>query len=290
VGDAEIVGSMQGKPPRRTRRGQPPGRSSLPLIPILIGVVVLGFVIGAGLSMLGNHGPQDVAVVASPTAAETIPPVRVVPSPLPRTPAPLPATPSPHPSRSPKPLPSPARDAASPAETLPPPLPSPSPRKPPPEPTPAALASDEAASPASSAIPASVASAPKAPASPVAAASPQASATSQPPPANPDIEGATSPFARLAASVVRVYLGSVARGDRESAAAELASPPPGSLVEDGIVDGSTELRRIEVHGTGDVVTVDVDLKTSAGLYAAQYTVKKTSTGAAVISENSIVKS
>ncbi len=103
-------------------------------------------------------------------------------------------------------------------------------------------------------------------------------------------QGATTPFARLAASVVRVYLGSVARGDRASAAAELASPPSGSLPEESIVDASTEIRRVNVHGTAaDVVTVDVDVHTATGTYAAQYTVKKSPTGAALITGQSIVK-
>ncbi|MBD5635040.1 MAG: hypothetical protein IAI49_11235, partial [Candidatus Eremiobacteraeota bacterium] len=104
------------------------------------------------------------------------------------------------------------------------------------------------------------------------------------------VAGAASPFGRLAASVVRVYLDSVARGDRAAASAELASPPSGSLPEEGVVDASTQVRHVEVHGTGDVVTVDVDLRTSAGNFAAQYTVKKSSTGAAVISDGTIVKS
>jgi hypothetical protein len=108
--------------------------------------------------------------------------------------------------------------------------------------------------------------------------------------ATPVAQGATTPFQRLAASVVRVYLGSVSRGDRASAAAELASPPAGSLPEESVVDASTAIRSVTVHGTtGDVVTVDVDLHTATGSYAAQYTVKKSPTGAALITGQSIVK-
>jgi formate dehydrogenase assembly factor FdhD len=90
--------------------------------------------------------------------------------------------------------------------------------------------------------------------------------------------------------VVKVYLAAVKRGDRESAIAELASPPTGPLPEEGVVDGSTDIRAIEVHGTGDVVTVDVDLATAAGPYSAQYTVRRSPTGAALISSQTIVKS
>ena len=103
------------------------------------------------------------------------------------------------------------------------------------------------------------------------------------------MRGATSPFARLAASVVRVYLAAVGRGDRETAIAELTTRPSGPLPEEGVVDGDTQIRTIDVHGAGDVVTVDVDLKTASGSYAAQYTVDRSATGAALIAAHSIVK-
>jgi hypothetical protein len=123
------------------------------------------------------------------------------------------------------------------------------------------------------------------PAAPTVAPAP----TEQPTPAGPIVRGATSPFARLAASVVRVYLGALGRGDRETAIAELATRPSGPLPEEGVVDGDTQIRTIDVHGAGDVVTVDVDLKTASGSYAAQYTVDRSATGAALIASHSIVK-
>ena len=86
-----------------------------------------------------------------------------------------------------------------------------------------------------------------------------------------------------------MYLASVERGDRDSAEAELASPPSGALPEEGIVDADTSIRYVAVHGSGDVVTVDVDLQTAGGPYAAHYTVRKSSTGAAVIADHSIAK-
>jgi hypothetical protein len=88
---------------------------------------------------------------------------------------------------------------------------------------------------------------------------------------------------------VRVYLGALGRGDRETAIAELAARPSGPLPEEGVVDGDTQIRTIDVHGAGDVVTVDVDLKTASGSYAAQYTVDRSATGAALIAAHSIVK-
>ncbi|MBD5606258.1 MAG: hypothetical protein IAI48_14400, partial [Candidatus Eremiobacteraeota bacterium] len=103
------------------------------------------------------------------------------------------------------------------------------------------------------------------------------------------VHGATSPFARLAASVVRVYLTAVGRGDRESAVAELETAPSGPLAEEGVVGAAAQIRSIDVHGTGDVITVDVDLTSAGTSYAAQYTVERSPTGAALIAAHSIVK-
>jgi hypothetical protein len=291
--DAENVRSMQGSPPRRSRR-RPPKKNgpSLPLVPIVIAVVVLGFVIGAGLSLAGRHDAGDAIAVASPTAAATIPPARPEPSHVTVTEAPASPSPSPipspssHPTRSPSPSPKPATSGVADASASP--IPSAS----------VSAVVLATASPAATEMPserpAPVASPTPPKLHPSAKPTIEPSATpvaSTPAPATaaPASAGAASSFGRLAASVVRVYLSSVGRGDRDSAAAELASPPSGALVEDGIVDASSEIRHVEVHGTGDVVTVDVDLHTSSGAYAAQYTVKKSSTGAALIVDHSIVK-
>jgi len=298
---------MQDPPPRRTRRPPAGGAgTALPLVPILIGVIVLGFVIGAGLSLFGKGEPPIVSVAESPSAAAT----SVRPAPLADTPEPLPS-PSPRP-QSPAPRRSVLALRAEPRTSTRPVVLSASP---PAAATAPALAANSATATAGTAaatdaagtaaatdaavtaatpVPAEASGSagaadsprvtPRAPAATAPAAAPVASG-------NPVVvSGSTTPFARLAASVVRVYLSAVARGDRDSAAAELAAPPAGALVEEGVVDGATQVRAVEVHGTGDIVTVDVDLKTSAGPYSAQFTVQKSPTGAALIADHSIIKS
>lgn len=300
---------MSRTPPRRSRRRPPRDEGpSLPLVPILIAVIVIGFVIGAGLSMAARHR-DEIPGAGAASAPPTIPPLREAPPPSPE-----PATPQPSdsPSASPSPRPSPKRTHAPPSPS---PLPSAGPSASPSaevSPSPAASQSAPAASPA--ATPAGTA-APTASAAPTATPAPQPARTRKPateapatavpataPPATaaPQTaspatsasqgDGAATPFGHLAASVVRVYLTAVGRGDRDAAVAELAAPPSGRLPEAGIVDASTEIRHVEVHGGGSIVTVDVDLHTASGSYAAQYTVKRTDTGAALIVDGSIVKS
>jgi hypothetical protein len=322
---------MQDPPPRRTRRRPPGGpNTSLPLIPILIGVIVLGFVIGAGLSLFGKGEPAIVSVTESPSAAATVPPPSALADTPPPLPSPTPRPQSPVPRRSvlalrvePRSSALPAVMSASPAAATTPALVANSATEPAGAATATAgtAASDAAATtatpptpvPAEAPGPAGAANSPRvtpgAPAGPNAAAAREpllasatpalASATpaEAPPAAAPvtsqsrvAVSGSTTPFARLAASVVRVYLSAVARGDRDSAAAELAAPPAGALVEESVVDGATQVRAVEVHGTGDIVTVNVDLKTAAGPYSAQFTVEKSPTGAALIADHSIIKS
>ncbi len=282
-------------------------------------MIVLGFVIGAGLSLFGKAPPAIVSVAESPSAAATI----AQPSALADTPKPLPS-PSPRPAspqarRSPIPprtepsapahLATPDASPAASAAAAPAPADSNSTTEATAAGTPTATAATSATTPvparpthsAGAAEPARVALGTSGGPSTASAREPVASPaplTATAPVATPlasqqsavVVSGSTTPFARLAASVVRVYLSAVARGDHDSAAAELAAPPAGALVEEGVVDGATQVRAVEVHGTGDIVTVNVDLKTAAGPYSAQFTVEKSPTGAALIAEHSIIKS
>jgi outer membrane biosynthesis protein TonB len=292
-GDDENASPMQGSPPRRSRRPQPEDAgSSFPLLPVLIGVVILGFVIGSGLSLVGKHSSSDSNVAVAPTIAATIPPATNVaandtPSPLAEANSPQPivlATPTP--TSKPSPRPTVARTAAPVPSATPPSstiVPSPPPTDSP-APVTSSITETSTAMPVMRASPSAVPATPS-PVAPTVAPAP----TEQPQPVYPIVRGAASPFARLAASVVRVYLGALGRGDRETAIAELATRPSGPLPEEGVVDGDTQIRTIDVHGAGDVVTVDVDLKTSSGSYAAQYTVDRSATGAALIGSHTIVK-
>jgi hypothetical protein len=89
----------------------------------------------------------------------------------------------------------------------------------------------------------------------------------------------------LAGNVVRQYLLALARGDTTSAYAVL-SPAPGAggetPPEAGALDSSLHIAHIEARGSDSAATVNVDLTTANGPYYGQYTVHRSSTGAAVI--------
>jgi hypothetical protein len=251
----------------------------LPIVPIIVGVVVLGFVIGAGLSVAGRGrwSSGDVAAVASAT------PVARSFSVVPKLPTPIPAraqTPPPLVTSIPKPAS--AQPAASPAlaATSPPSLP-------PAQPAAQAAAAAPSQTPALAA-PATAAPATAAPVS-AAPATAAAAANVPAPPAAPsdDIDGA---FAQQAASVVRTYLAAIARGDVDGAYAELAGPPKDApLPEVGIVTSTSRITHLESHGASGAATVDVDLQTDGGFYAGQYTVHRSALGTALIVEHTIVK-
>jgi hypothetical protein len=97
-------------------------------------------------------------------------------------------------------------------------------------------------------------------------------------------------FSRLAGSVVRQYLLSLAAGDTESAYAALAQPPgAGGVPELGAVDSSLHIEKIEARGTDSAATVNVDVTTASGPYYGQYTVHRSATGAAVIVSHTFAK-
>ncbi len=287
---------MSSTPPRRSRPPNPPQSSNaLPLVPILIAVVVLGFVIGAGLSLAGKRGSKtvvtNVASVASvaPTRQPTEPPVTPAPSEKP-TPVPTDEPPSAAPASE---APSTGAPATHPPATH-------APVRRPAAAMPAAPAAP-AAHMAATAAPAAAEPRPALPA--VTAAAGVASVprrTAHAPPvlgaetpvaeAPASSDDADSEFAKFASAVVRQYLGAVARGDVESARA--AFGPDGAsdrLAETGVVDASTRIRHVEARSAGNNVTVNVDLRTATGLYFGQYTVHRTSSGAALITSHAINK-
>jgi len=279
---------MQESPRRRTRRTPPKG-GSLPFLPIIIGVVVLGFVIGAGLSVVGKHGSQSVALATStPEAEQTIEPVTPAPAATTAAPQATPTAPS-----------TPAR-TASPKVATPVPVRSPfttTPASATPAPQPTATRGSIAhilATPA----PVAIATRARETATPEAVDTPAATPQPTPEPAATELVTpspvpapaiapvqADSAFARLAGSVVRQYLVALANGDKESAYAALGQSPgsqPGALPEAGVLDSSMRIARIEAHGSDSAATVDVELTTSNGPYSGQYTLHKSSTGAAII--------
>jgi hypothetical protein len=267
-------------------------------LPIIIGVVILGFVIGAGLSVAGKHGSQTVALATStPEAEPTIAPVTEAPTPIapptPRAAVTQSATPgaaSPAPSRAagtraPTPAASPTARATSAAK--PTPLQTAAQAAPTANvrvlPT-AAVAVATAEPPPETAQPA-VATAD------VATPLPTARPTPVPAPTLAPVV-ADSAFAHLAGSVVRQYLISIANGDTESAYAALGESPgsqAGALPEAGVLDSSMHIGKIEAHGSDSAATVDVELSTANGPYSGQYTVHKSATGAAIIVSHSFGK-
>lgn len=299
-------------PPRRTRRPPPRSGTSLPLVPILIGVVVLGFIVGAALSLGGRRGdPAVVAVVtASPvvTAEATsqsetpapadspVPasPKRVAPVRTTRAPAtPAPVTPAP---RAPAPAPATAAPAAAatPARTS--------------RPAVATGVPVAKAHPAQTALPPSALAAPsvptarprriaeataplvRKPSAATAATSAELSGTA-PADAAAATDDADSEFAKLASAVVRQYVAAIGRGDEATAYAAFGPGAAGNvkLIESGVLDGTTRIRHVEARGVGNNATVNVDLKTAKGLYFGQYTVRRTDSGAALITEHALNK-
>lgn len=273
---------MSDPSPRRTRPPSTPPPGGIPLIPILIAVVVLGFVIGAGLSLVGKRGPtQTVVVHAAATATATV-------TESPTTPAPTepPASPAPAAPRSPEPTDAPTD------------VPSVTPSPPKASHVPTADASPRATARATArARVASVAPSPDSPATavPATAAPARVPSTVVAVTAPPQLEAPASSddtdseFAKLATAVVRQYIAAVARGDDATARAAFGSDAPASLAEVGIVNASTRIQHIEARSAGDNVTVNVDLRTATGLYFGQYTVHRASSGAALIANHAINK-
>lgn len=277
---------MSSKPPTRRSRRQASGDPSLPIIPILIGVIVLGFVIGAGLSLAGRHDTTVVAVASSPSAqSDTAAPVTPAPT---EKPTPVPTEgPTDVPTRVPA-RPSAAAALASAVAASPPPKVAATPR--------VAVASAVPSVAAARATPTGAPEKAQVAAAPTRAVSATDAATVQPsaaPAATPTGIAADSAFATLSAAVVRQYLEAVKRGDEDGAYAALGTSPGAkgaSLSEAGVVDSRTHVGRIDAHAAAnDNVLVSVQLQTASGPYFGQYTVHKTDTGAAVITAHSIAK-
>ena len=104
-------------------------------------------------------------------------------------------------------------------------------------------------------------------------------------------DDADSEFAKLASAVVRQYVSAIERGDDATAYAAFGPGAAGNvkLIESGVIDGSTRIQHVEARGVGNNATVNVDLKTTKGLYFGQYTVHRTESGAALIIDHALNK-
>ena len=271
---------MQESPPRRSRRTPPKGGGpSLPFVPIIIGVVILGFVIGAGLSVVGNHGAQNGSVAFATSTPQLQPTFGTV------TEAPAETSPSaiPEPSRTPRVTPIGTRPAATPSPARSARLAAASPR-PAPQNSPARPAPSVAGTVAPAAR---VTAEPTVVATLAPTDAPPATLAPTPSVVAVDADGQ---FSRLAGSVVRQYLLALAAGDTESAYAALAQPPgPAGVPERGAVDSSLRIEKIQARGTDSAASVSVDVTTASGPYYGQYTVHRSATGAAVIVSHTFAK-
>ena len=292
---------MRSTPPRRSRRPPPSDGGGIPLVPLLLGVIVLGFVIGAGLSIAGRRNAN--VAYSTPTPVQSLPSQLVTPAPTEK--------PTPEPTEGPTEAPAVEPSSAATRAVA---QASPSARRsatPQPSVEPSATPSGSSASakpktaavatrapketPLATAAPAATQEA--ASATPLGTHPPHVVATKAPqaatavPVANAPADASTD-FTRLAAAVVRQYLAAVSRGDEESAYAALGGSPGDrgvQLTEAGIVDAHTKIGKVEAHGAGNAATVNVDLQTPDGVYYGQYTVRRNETGAAVIVQHSIAK-
>jgi len=313
---------MGDMPPRRSRRPQNKRSkdSSFPLNPYLIGVIVLGFVIGAGFSMAGKRGADaDVARVvasAAPTVTPTFAPATLAPL---ATPRPVSAktgstsddatdTPQAEDSESPEPRASATHDS-SPKPSFKPSLkPSafPSNAVAKASASPHATERSSATPMQSTLIPSPVTPVPAKPhvvatKTPAPALSPTAvtSAASAPvahAPAATAVPATTidadSEFGRLSANVVEQYLRALRRGDTDSAYGAFGvSPGSGgvSFPEQPAMAAPGQIVNIQSRGNADTQYVTVDISTPSGTYYATYGVHHTATGAAVITTHSISK-
>ncbi len=265
---------------------------------MLVAIVAGGFAIGAVISLLTHRSAGTVALPSGTTAP--IARVTLAPAPPP-TPVATPDTPPPaeEPTAAPTARPT-AKPTAAPTATRAPATPSPSPSA---APSPAAT-SETTAGPATAA-PATARPATPRPATP----RPATPRPATPRPVLPTIRPAavaaapaktvaptppdgTTEFARQSASVVRAYLSALARGDDTSAESDLDAPAgsrAAQLSEKEFAGPDMRIANVETHGTADGARVDVDIQTPRGAYFAQFFLKKSATGAAVIVSHDFIK-
>jgi hypothetical protein len=87
-------------------------------------------------------------------------------------------------------------------------------------------------------------------------------------------------------------LGALARGDDASAAMSIGAPAgsrAARLSEKEFADASMRITSLDAHGTSDSASVNVDVTTSKGAYFVQFTLRRASSGAAVIVDHTFIK-
>jgi hypothetical protein len=216
-------------------------RGGLPLFPLVVIVIFAGLLLGGVLAHFfgGASAPH-----ASPG------PLAVV------TPQPS-ATASASPARSPKSSTATPSVQPSAAHRTPSPLPSRAP----------------STRPSATATPVKSTPAPAAAATPTAAPTPKLKPAVTMTPARravaaPPSPATVAPEVDRASSVVRSYLGALARGDRATATSYLTRGLPGEV----FMDSSARILSVRSSGSGDRQHVVADVQTSSGEYEVNFTV------------------
>jgi outer membrane biosynthesis protein TonB len=242
----------------------------MPLIPVLVAVVLIGFVIGAGLATLRHAQDNASAAAASPPPPDIV----ATGSPSP-SPSPTPRHSTPYPAVVPTIVHTPTPPEPSP--TLPPtPSPTPSPT---PAPTPAPTATPV---PTETPVPVS---APTSDATPAPTQTQIVPAPSVVPTTAIEVD---SEFSNEAAQTVHAYLNALQRGDEDSAYAALggtAGTPGLVLSEEGFMDRTARIVSIHVTGTSTSATAHADVVSQRGEYVATFALERGPRGAVIRSHD-----
>ena len=248
---------MNEAPRRRRSTEEPPSGGGLPLFPLVLVVIFAGLLLGGALAhVFGGSRARSVAQ-ASPQSSATA-------AALPATPFPQPS-PRPTAALSPKPTPRATHSPAVRASHSPSPAPSPT------------LAATPSAKP--SAAVARATAGPVVPARAVVYVTPppHRAAPASTPAAAATLASATTPAPNYqpsgsdqAASVVRSYLGALARGDKSTATSYLMH----GLPNEPFMDSSARILSIDSKSTAaQQYKVTADVATSSGEYYITFTVE-----------------
>lgn len=255
--------------PRRRRSEEDPGSGGgggLPLFPLILVVIFAGLLLGGVLARFFGGGastkaspPPTTFTIAPEKSAPPIAMVKRVPSAAP--------SPTATPRASAKPSAKPSPSASPSPSALPSPKPTPKPES----------------SPSARVVYVTPA--------PHHAVSAPVNNVFTPPAATPAVAAATTPApnfvpagADQAASIVRSYLGALARGDRATATTYLAH----GLPSEGFMDANSRIVSIRPEAAGSQYKVSADVQTSTGEYFITFTLQA-GTGGLQITDHYAIK-
>lgn len=256
--------------PRRRRAvepEEPPSGGGIPIFPLILVVVFAGLLLGGVLAHFMQRGPSPATTavaVATPTPQTAVSPVPVV------TPEPAAtSSPSPHPSSSPNPSASPKPTTRPSARPLASPTASPAAR----------VANVVASATPTPAGPLRIITPPPLqPKHTTKPAAPAAPVETQAPAVQPGVGGADR-----ATSIVRSYLGALARGDQSSATSYLQSGLPNESFMNG---GKVTSVRATAEDAGRY-KVSANIATPGGEYFETFTLEPGPQGLVIVDHTAI---